>query len=80
MEIDTEKFKETINANSEIEIEFTELVNNIKINDDGNIESFGGGLEVTMSTDYEIITLAGGVSDEANLEIMNTDYECDINE
>lgn len=79
-DVDIEKFKETVNANCEMEINFAELIQNIDFNDDGNIESLGGGLHVVMSPDYEIIILAGGVSDESSRKIMDSNYECDIDE
>ena len=62
MSIDIEKFKESILASSEVDIDFTELIQNIQINSDGNIESHGTNLEVIMSPDYEILVMAGGVS------------------
>jgi len=77
MSIDIEKFKESILASSEVEIDFTELIQNIQINSDGNIESHGTNLEVIMSPDYEILVMAGGVSPQASKMIIESIDGCD---
>lgn len=77
MSVDIEKFKESILASSEVEIDFTELIQNIQINSDGNIESHGTHIEVIMSQDYEILVMAGGVSPQASESIMNNLNGCD---
>lgn len=77
MSIDIEKFKESILASSEVDIDFTELIQNIQINSDGNIESHGTNLEVIMSPDYEILVMAGGVSPQASKMIIESIDGCD---
>lgn len=79
-DIDIERFKQTILASSEVEIDFTELIQNIHINKDGNIESYNKELQVIMTPEYEIVMMAGGISPEQNQKIIdqyNKD-ECDI--
>lgn len=80
MTVDTEKFKEAVESRCEVPVDFNELIQNIMINEDGNIESTGGGLYVLMSPDYEILEMAGGVSPEASQQIMNDIDECDNRE
>jgi len=77
MTVDIEQFKESILASSEVDIDFTELIQNIQINNDGNIESHGDGLHVVMSLDYEILVMAGGVSSQASKAIMDSINGCD---
>lgn len=77
MMIDPERFKEAVLMVSEVEIDFSELIQNAEINDDGNIESQGGGVYVLLSPEYEILTMAGGVSPKASQAIMNDEKECD---
>jgi hypothetical protein len=80
MEVDNERFKEVVKANCEVEVNLDELVNNIKINFDGNFESSGKGIEIIMTPDYQVVMLAGGVTLEASRVIMESDYECDNDE
>ncbi len=76
-DLDIEKFKEEVEANSEVEIDFNELTQNIKIDKDGNIESTGSGMYVLMSPDYEMLEMAGGVSPEAMEKIISNNDECE---
>jgi hypothetical protein len=76
--IDTERFKEAVLAVCEVEIDLTELIQNIQVNGDGNFESSGRGIEVVLSPEYEIISIAGGISPEQNRLIINTERECDM--
>jgi hypothetical protein len=66
MIVDVERFKEVIEANSEVELDYNELIQNIKITKDGNIESFNKEMYVLMSPEYVILELAGGVSPNAS--------------
>jgi hypothetical protein len=77
MLIDVDKFKDAIIASSEVDIEFTELIQNVHLNSDGNIQSYGNGLEVVMSPDYEILVMAGGVSKKQSQLIMNSANGCE---
>jgi len=77
MSVDIEKFKDAIIASSEIDIDFTELIQNIHLDNDGNIESQGNGLYVLMSPEYEILVMGGGVSKKASQSIMNSINGCD---
>ena len=77
MSIDTEQFKEAITAMSEVEIDFTELIQNISINSDDNIESHGDGIHVCMTPEYEILWVGGGVSQSMSDTIMNDKKECE---
>jgi len=75
--VDIDKFKEALGINNDEEVDFdvSELVQNIHINNDGNIESFGGGFLVIMTQDYRVEEIAGGVSPDQM--VINED-ECDI--
>ncbi|UTB32708.1 MAG: hypothetical protein NKF70_00010 [Methanobacterium sp. ERen5] len=77
MSVDIEKFKDAINASSEVDIDFTELIQNLHIDNDGNIESQGNGLYVLVSPEYEILVMSGGVSKKASQLIMNSTNGCD---
>ncbi len=77
MTVDIEQFKESILASSEVDIDFTELIQNIQINSDGNIESHGDGLHVIMSQEYEILVMGGGVSPAASKSIMDSLNGCE---
>lgn len=79
-DIDIERFKQTILASSEVEIDFTELIQNIHINKDGNIESYNKELQVIMTPEYEIVMMAGGISPEQNQKMIDQydKDECDI--
>ena len=77
MSIDTEQFKEAITAMSEVEIDFTELIQNISINSDDNIESHGDGIHVCMTPEYEILWVGGGVIQSMSDTIMNDKKECE---
>jgi hypothetical protein len=76
MEIDIDKFKKAIGANAEDDFDYNELCNNIRVNEDGSIESMGGGLFVLLSPDYELIDLVGGVSLETTQSLMSEEKEC----
>ncbi len=78
VDVDIERFTEAVLAVCEVEIDLTELIQNIKINDDGSIESMGSGIHVLLSPDYEIEMMGGGISKEASDMIMNDEEECDI--
>lgn len=77
MSVDIEKFKGAIIASSEVEIDFTELIQNLHVDNDGNIASHSEGLEVIMSPDYEILVMAGGVSKKASQSIIDSSNGCD---
>jgi hypothetical protein len=77
MSVDIEKFKDAITASSEVDIEFTELIQDIHIDNDGNIESQGNGLYVLMSPEYEILVMGGGVSKKASQSIIDSANGCD---
>ena len=77
MSVDIEQFESTIEAVCEVEIDFTELIQNIQFNSDGNIESHGDGIHVCMTPEYEIVWMGGGISQKMSNIILNDKTECE---
>jgi hypothetical protein len=76
MSVDITQFKNAIESVCEVEINFTELIQNITINSDGNIESHGDGIHVCMTLEYEIVWMGGGITQKMSDMIMNDKKEC----
>jgi len=74
--VDIDKFKEALCINDEdVDFDLGELIQNIHINNDGNIQSFGGGFHVIMTPEYRVEELAGGVSPD---QMIMNDEACDL--